>query len=371
MTIKPELMTFKEYLEVVNPSGKGHPDSAYNNWTVEDEDYYMNQYDDVKLKELGYKPIKSFMSRGVQFIVFHAKNSETFRQDDFKIYDVTHGKVVGSLQDEWGTVLIMVPHEYRDFGIGKVLSDLALQYHVEKDSGGFTHAGYESYRKAHARRVQEAISSGMYRKLVKEGKITPERVKEIVGSVSKNLVSQIKFDSSRSVISKPEDWLLMLPEENSEFIIYDKKLYDIHDKGELAVHNGYWTEKLLIGTAYVQDMDSYTRTLGYLPFRIMTLYGVNDKIRSFMLMLLKSQLAKSGYEGKFVFRPEEIDVPSSDKWEVKDEPRLKPYKVIEFSDDSVIDYSAMVKAEAKYRRSRDKYGEIGNILREMAATYTK
>ncbi len=359
----PAMMTFNEFMEHVNPSGKSHPDSAYNRWTVTDDDFYLNQWKMADLSKKGYKQIGAFTSRGHQFVIMTAKNEETFNQQDFKIYDVDEDRIVGSLQDEWGTVLIMVPHDYRDFGIGKQLSDLALKYHADKDSGGFTFAGYSSYKKAHARAVQEAIANGTYTSLVRDGKMTKERVIEIVSSVDKKSINKLKFDTSGNVTTDSKDWLLY-HQDDAEFIIYDKRLIEHYKNGELNVTaNDYWTEKFLIGVAYFQDMSSNSKSIGFNPARIFKLHG-KDNIKKFLLECLHTQM-RDDYD-RLVFRPEEISVPESDAYTVEPVSSLKPFMSIKFKEQPSLDYRKLALAEAKYRKPLDKYGEFENTLREFA-----
>ena len=76
--------------------------------------------------------------------------------------------------------MVSTAKEYRGFGFGTLLGKLFRERHPDKDTGGTTYAGSKQVKRIWDNFVREAMASGMYTQLVKQGKITKDRVKEIV-----------------------------------------------------------------------------------------------------------------------------------------------------------------------------------------------
>jgi GNAT superfamily N-acetyltransferase len=144
----------------------------------------------------------------------------------YDIFCLHNDVVVGGGQDEWGCVLIYVVKEFRNLGIGEELVKMYREIYPYKPSGGFTESGYTQILKYYNWMVKRALSSGVYSKMVREGKIKMDRVKEILASVDK----KIKFsDEKKSILIdkyKLNNEPLYIISENN-VVIFDSALKDI------------------------------------------------------------------------------------------------------------------------------------------------
>ena len=92
------------------------------------------------------------------------------------------GLVVAQASNEWSTSLVMVVREYRGKGLGKTLTKLWYDLNPSWTSGGFTPAGWGVTRRVWEDRVREFLSKGWYSELVREGRLSRGRAKEILDS---------------------------------------------------------------------------------------------------------------------------------------------------------------------------------------------
>jgi GNAT superfamily N-acetyltransferase len=90
------------------------------------------------------------------------------------------GLVVARAQDEWGATLLTVAKEYRGKGLGKIIGQYWYEFNPSYKSGGFTPAGQENALSLWKARVKDFISNGWYTDLIRQDRISKERVKEIV-----------------------------------------------------------------------------------------------------------------------------------------------------------------------------------------------
>lgn len=110
---------------------------------------------------------------------------------------------VARTQDEWNCLLVMVADEYRGFGLGPYIVGIHRKYFPDADSGGFTVPGMLNLEKVHTAFVKEYLASGKYSKLVRDKKLTAEKVKQITKSaVATKTKSKISFNENQYCLNE-------------------------------------------------------------------------------------------------------------------------------------------------------------------------
>ena len=292
----PALLTWQEYLQVMNPDQKMHPSSAYN-YTVEEMnqrrlsrseftkmygvDYQIGQIEDVTViidpsksrytdrvvgyingntlrginplnaqrfqQSLKYENIpavtfvpvkypgqefyqKQFATNKVSYtptlvnrIVAKGERFEIRKnKSSFVIYNQDN-LVVAFAENEWGTILVAVAAEYRSYGLGVILGKLFREENPHLTSGGFTSAGLTHAKRVWSTFVREYLQSGEYSKLVKSGRITSKRVKEILAE----LPDRSKSTTAPKIdYTNPNEWAVYM-DGSGLFIIYHQSAVEI------------------------------------------------------------------------------------------------------------------------------------------------
>lgn len=368
-------MTSSEYLQYCNEDNKSHPDSAYDMTLDKLQSAVGNP------STQGFSIIRQFTLKGLVFrlMVNTTKRRYAMRNPDpsaydpwlkidgktayysddeakelglrivelaFRIYD-DEDRVVASAQDEYNTMLIMTASEYRGFGLGTIIGKIARTYEPGKSSGGFTAAGAKNFIRVHREFVRDALTSGLYSKLVRAGDITVERVREIVTSAKVQM--RPRNDGVDLSSNSSDDWLLF--GEHGAFILYDRKLATLIDNEKYES----FVEKMIKGMVYAVPSTHSGIT------HIKTFGGEREGIKSFMLALVYTD-AKAGDSPLWV-EHEEYDLKG---FEYGPETKEIGYSAKEIISGKTIDYRAMVAAEAAFRKGFDKYGEFKHRLMEIA-----
>jgi len=211
--VDPALMTFDEYERFLNPKQKQHPDSAYQS-TREKLSSYI-RYDDYKTllnrKKLGphwfefrlrtehlWDEKLKYTKTDAQGEIIRGPNGDALymsledkRAAGIPQYEFTlavfdeEKQTAASAQNEWDCWLFVTVEEYKGLGLGPILGRMAREYYPERPSGGFTPSGGHNLQKIHDHAVRAYLGSGMYSWLVRDGQLTPGRVREILGSIQK------------------------------------------------------------------------------------------------------------------------------------------------------------------------------------------
>lgn len=370
-SIDPALLTYNEWLKIVNSENRFNPDSAYQT-NVEE----LNQYPDYKIDAYP-KLIKRVKLKGLIFeirlrneklkICKRTPDGEYERIDgELQYYtdeeiqrlgkhlynwslSVFHDEIrVGSVQDEWGCMLVMVANEYRSFGLGTLLLKLGYGIEPDKPSGGFTDAGRNTFARVHAEFVRDALKFGIYTNMVKDGSITVARVKEIINSAVKikQNNSNIDLDSSN-----PKNWLLYVGK--NDFIVYDKKIKDI-DIDDPKYN--YFSDNMIKGLVHIVNNNGAflhnfgAETIGLRRFLISCAveYCNNNNID---LYLEKDE-------------PKYLSPDIGKVEETTNKIGFASQRVIPTG--KRIDYISMGKLERKWRKSFDRYDEFYHRILEMA-----
>jgi hypothetical protein len=372
----PALMTFQEFWALVG--GKSHPESAYD-WSVEKMN--ENEWDsrehyptllfrrkingvsfEFRLNKKDYYQDNTFVKRdpdgNLVYINGEAQyftKEELFRLNNskYKRYEYAFAAFdgdnkVGVAQDEWGCILVSVAREYRNFGLGMILTKLAWEAEPGKTTGGCTPAGAGVVKKAHTEFVRDYLRKGFYSYLIRDGVLTRERVQEIIKSAGlpvQQSKSRQKFNFGSN---NPEDFLLYA--ENGAFIIYDRKLKDLIERGD-EDRNFFWYERFIKGTSFAGG--------GYVSDDRLFLhqFGADTPALKKLLFTLALSYAKAVGVPIHVYN-EDLHMASMVDAEV--DGNLVSLK------GAPINYIGMANEERKFRKSFDPYDEFKNRVLELA-----
>jgi len=224
-----------------------------------------------------------------------------------------------------------------------------LKFEPAKTSGGFTTDGFKTCIKTYRAIVREALHSGFYRDLIKAGKISLARVKEIVASAKLN-TKETRQEKDLS-LSSPKDWLIY--GEHGCFILYDKKLKDFYTDD--------WNERFVYGMVLVRVNDTRKGNVGI----IVRFGGNTDKIKAFLLMLAASYCATE--KVPLMVDPDDMKYIDASKYNVAKEADLnsgmKRTKVVI---KKKIDLRMVTSLEVLFRKQFDRHDEFRNSLIEIA-----
>jgi len=371
----PALLTFQEFWKLVNGQDKYHPSDAYDwpmakmdgkreeyptllfrkkiagisfEFRMKKEDLYQDkQY--VKMDE-NHWPVRD-PSGEIQYLTREDLERLKYRRYDYAFGVFDSEQEVGVAQDEWGCVLVAVAQEYRQFGLGPILTKLAWDAEPGKTTGGCTPKGAKAVQKVHQEYVREYMRSGTYSRMVREGTITKERVQEILKSAK--LQERYVSPASRLDLNtnNPEDFLLF--EQNGGFILYNRKLKDFLVDERLSEDKySTWIDKCIkghsfAGGGYHHDDKLYLHQLG----------GDTPQIKKFMFNLALSYAKVEGVPLKIfdddlnMVNPAEVEMTEDNLATLKGQPiNWQPFKM----------------QEARFRKSFDKYNEFEYRLMELA-----
>ena len=256
----------------------------------------------------------------------------TVRKGKFSIVILNEeGLVVAEASDEWGATLIRVAKEYRNEGFGKLVGKYWYKYFPNHKSGGFTRYGEQNAINIWADRVRKMLENGWYTELVKDGKITKEKVKEIISG----LPEKKQKSPSKLKKNKPE---LLIFSDDTMFYIYDKKFYEEQDEKFIYAH-GFFRETS--GKMFIYRLD-YDRPYQKLATAV-------------ILQIAKDNGDNIWSEGPADFiEPEGLPVSTVDG-----HTRL---------DKDMLNLRDLNTLERAYRKDRDPYKEVFYSLQELADT---
>lgn len=372
--IDPALLTHKEYLGVAlrGVTKVWHPDDAYetdqkslSGWTT------VANYPEViqRVRKNGMNFVVRMRSEKNRYVKW-TEDKDILRDEsgnavyytdeeatalgkslttyEFAIFD-EQDKAVASFTDEWGCVLIQVASEFRGFGFGPYLAKIGRTVYPEKTSGGFTGSGRTNFLKVHKMFVSDALKNGRYREMLKQGKITVQRVKEIVTSVGIDHapVAPDQFD----LAVRPDD-LLLFADGNGTFVIYDRKIKDLMNNPRVE----HFAEQMIAGMIYVA---------ADVKWGIMHTYGGEPKaIRQFLLRCAMRHCQENGCV--LLIDLEDIDDVDPETMQVNHESIDSGYWRSEIKPKKTFDYKGLAAQEKTFRRSFDQYREFEYRLAEMA-----
>lgn len=150
--------------------------------------------------------------------------------------------VVAQASDEWGATLIAVAREYRGRGLGKIIGKRWYELNPSNTSGGFTSAGEANALALWRDRVREFKARGWYSEMIREGRITMDRLREIFSGVkdSKRDLEEFKAlyfsDERKPDPTEPTGDILVWSDGDTGAIVYDRAF--LEDPDDRFIH-GY------------------------------------------------------------------------------------------------------------------------------------
>lgn len=299
---------------------------------------YMNLIDNVAKRNLDeYQYVlKRFILGGEQFSIRTNKNLPYEKNSGSTIVIINQdGYIVSQASDEWGATLLVVAQEYRGKNLGTIIGKIWYDLNPEYLSGGFTYSGSKNAVKIWQEHVRDYLSSGKYSKMIKDGILTKNKVKEILQSA--NLKPKKKIE--KNTPSKPD--ILIYVDLDGVFVIYDKKFYEEQ------------SEKYIYAYGFLRDIrDSnkiYVFTIDYEP--------AYKKMATMVIFHIANQDNIKLY----------TKIPPSDVLEL-DYPEIMHKNDYAWLKKPIINILDIKKHEEEYRKRHDKYDEIYYSLIEMANT---
>lgn len=169
----------------------------------------------------------------------------------FAAFDLRTGKVVGRTQDEWGCLLVLVPEEYANMGIGTELVKLQLEKHPDMDSGGFTPQGYSNRHRVYSNSVRRAFAASYYRDQYKTGTLTMDNIRTIREDLRD---AKPRFKHTGKLSLNPLDPLrLGVHSSMGAVYMYHNALYTDEDINPNVAWGEMQTTELCLGYAYVLE----------------------------------------------------------------------------------------------------------------------
>lgn len=371
--VDPALMTFDEYRSIVDPDRKSHPSESYqtnidklnsfhspsdyenllntitrNGIVFEIREHAHDRRDGkyVKTDQSGNiirdKDDKAmFMTADEIAIMIPEEKRFSY---EYAVVDKEKEHVVAVTQDEWGTVLVMTAEEYRGFGFAALVAKLKYTAHPTKSSGGFTSAGFATFRRMHSEMVRDYVSSGMYSHLVNTGVMTAKRAKEIIDSVSMKRSAKNPVNLNTS---NPRDWLVMINDSVSYAIIYDKKIYELPED---KLDDNFWIERFIKGSISIDGRE---------PYHVAGIAGDSKIMKVLLEIMLNGEIGSP-----LIFDRNEYSL-------VKD---LSGLEVTKSAGDNflvtlnkpTLDLQKLSNVETRYRKMHDKYEEMAIRIQELA-----
>jgi len=172
--------------------------------------------------------LQEFQQSGMNFQI-RAKQNPTQHEGETLILVDENGYKVGAAQDEWGATLVMIVKEYRGHGLSKHLLKEWLKYNPNKQSGGFTIAGYHNAASMWRDRVLELQSKNHYESFPQKQKA------KIILSKAHSLIRDDKPERKQLKKASEDVEILALGYSDDSLVLFDKRvlnqsIYDIDDK---------------------------------------------------------------------------------------------------------------------------------------------
>jgi len=265
---------------------------------------------------------------------------------DFAIFNNDAQKVAVA-QDEWGAILVSVAQEYRSYGFGTLLGKIYRERYPEKNTGGTTYAGSAQVKRVWNKFVREALADGTYSKLVKSGKISSSRVKEIIKDLDDR--PEYKDEPKTDYVNDYKNWLIMDTESGA--LVYHKDIYESEISFEGA-------RDYIMGYSLIRGNDAKGNAF---------LYSIDYENNRAETMLLYASLQIVTRDGDGL----DIEESASDFSEsIQDLKYTEERDGVIYLDSSLPAIENAFKLERQYRKKRDKYDEYKyNILEAAESKY--
>jgi hypothetical protein len=384
------MLAWQEYLCLLNPGGKHHPSDAYRVSLTEGgslrahggkerfpvllntverrglrfeirlgaDDRYTGRYaklDPATGEVLRGPDGQALVATGEEEIAGRIPPGSRYEYS-VGIFSPLHG-LVGVVCDEWGCVLVRVADEYRGFGFGRMLTDLAYALEPGKTTGGLTAGGEAVLRHQHGMAVSRMLASGGYSRMAAEGRIEARRAKEIVASALLPRQAPERGPLPSLDFADSSAWMLYAG-GYGDFVVYNRSLPGLiaEDDG-----SGFWPEQAVLGLAYAAAHDDGR-------CRIKAFGAARPEIARLLLLLSADHARREGCT--LWVEPDELDLcrsmPTRIRVSGKESyaPGYRASPVVLACEPP--DVTGLLEHESVWRSRFDTYGEFRDRMVEMA-----
>jgi hypothetical protein len=260
---------------------------------------------------------------------------QTDKRDTIAVLN-DHGDIVARGDDEWGATLLRVAEEYRGRGLGKLLAQVWYEINPSSKSGGFTPAGRANAAAAWEQRVREWLSRGWYSELVRSGRMSRDRARQILSGLTSG-GKVVSFLPEPIAAEREPDLRLYVDEDGVAFVLYDARF--LEDQNDLFI----------LGYGLLRDTEEH----GTFFYRIEYEPGYRELVSAIGL-----QLAHDAGD------PLYVDAPPADliEWEVV--PHAKYREGYVTLDRDILSLRKLAAVEKRLRK--DPYNEKRDALVEAA-----
>ena len=367
------LITFNEYVKLVNPTDKYHD----NHWdyNLETLNRTTKNLSDLKLfqrKKIGNLEILFYESREKinygrwENNVYKSLTESEIKEANLPLYDIGiyafhDNKEIGFVIDEWGATLVVVAKEYKGNGIGKLLTFYFRKKHPDRSSGGLTQGGYSNLKNVYREFVKEYLRNGIYSHLVKTGKITPSKVKEIIKSADlENYKPERITDLAKNYnINEITENLLFWRYNDDDFVIFDKKILESWKNNDETLKEHFI--KAHVYFAYNTVYNSY---------ELYESYGISEKFETILLNIALETLKYEEDCGVIIRVVNSLSKQTLDilnKFKKSDLYTLSKIKDVDYIEAKESEnYEAFFKKSQLFFKKNDKFEELENYIIELA-----
>jgi len=280
--------------------------------------------------------IQHIIVKGEAMVVRAEKTPKTDGGVSLAVFN-SDGLVVARASDEWGATLLTVAKEYRGSGLGKVIGRYWYEYNPSFTSGGFTPAGERNALSLWRDRVHEFSAQGWYSDLVRDGKLSLAKVKQILAEAGEK-PEHIEREKVPEAVKATGD-ILVYSDGDITFIIYDRAFLQEPD------------EKFIHGYGFFRDA----------PDKGVFLYRIEyDRPFADLTTRVGLQMARDNgenlYDGEGYHDLVEFEgIPGV----VKEGDYIKVTQ-------NLVQVKVLAAKERRVRKAVDPYGEKESLLLEMA-----
>lgn len=273
--------------------------------------------------------------KGEDFEVRSERLPQSDQRDTLAVLN-DRGDIVARGDDEWGATLLRVAEEYRGRGLGKLLAQVWYEINPSSKSGGFTSAGRSNAAAAWEQRVREWLSRGWYSELVRAGRMSRERVQQILSGLTSGGKVASFLPEPKGAEQEP-DLRLYVDEDRVAFVLYDARFLEDQN------------DSFILGYGFLRDTEEH----GSFFYRIEYEPGYRELVSAIGL-----QLAHDAGD------PLYVDAPPADLIEWQVVPHAKYSGGYVTLDRDILSLRKLAAAEKRLRK--DPYNEKRDALVEAA-----
>ena len=282
--------------------------------------------------------IQHIRVKGEPYEIRSEGKPKTNRGTTLAILD-SKSQLVAQGSNEWGATLVVVAREYRGKGLGNILLEYWYRFNPAFTSGGYTESGEALDLRIWEDRVKEFLSNGWYSELVRQKKLTVNRVREILAGTSKrHRFSPLPSDKPSQAPSKKVKSQILVYAEDFAFVVYDSAFLSDPD------------EKHIYGYGFFRDSPSVGDFLFTIDY---------DRSHWKLTTLVAFQMAKDN--GSKVY----VGKGYGDIVELKGISEIEREGDYAFLTRNVLPLRQWASLERRIRRKMDSYDEKKILLLEM------